>query len=166
MFKHLVAFVGSFILMGTVFAQNQPDSRPVYQRFPTVPQFEVEKISDGNTFTRENLKKKTNTVFFIFSPDCKYCQQETEDIIKHLKDFKNTQILMISHYPVDEVKAYYKQYKLEQYPQIVVAHDDNYFFPIFFDLKNLPSTFVYDKKGKLKKSFDGSVKVETILQEL
>lgn len=163
--KKSLAVLLSFLFLSVSFAQ-QKDERPVYLRFPTLPQFKVQKLADGKVLTRDDLKKKMNTVFFIFSPDCKYCQQETEDIIRHINDFKGTQILMISHYPLEEVQEYYKRYQIADYPQITMAHDGGYFFPIYFGLKNLPSTFIYDIKGNLKKSFDGSVKVETILAEL
>jgi hypothetical protein len=33
-------------------------------------------------------------------------------------------------------------------------------------VQNLPSIFVYDKKGDFKKAFEGSVKIEDILEEL
>lgn len=166
MIKNIAIVFTLFMTTAVALGQQKTDERPVYLRFPTVPQFTVNKVADSSAFTREDLKKKTQTVFFIFSPDCKYCQHETEDIIKHLKDFKNTQILMISHYPLEEVKEYYNHYNIGDYPQITMAHDSKYFFPIFFGLTNLPSTFIYDKKGNLKKSFEGSVKIEKILAEL
>lgn len=142
------------------------EEAPVYLRFPTIPQFTVYKAPDSSAFTREDLKKRTSTVFFIFSPDCEHCQYETEALTKNIKKFKNTQIVMITHFPYDEMMPFYKTYNIANYPQITMARDTRYFFPTFFKVENFPSIFVYDKKGDFKKGFEGSVKLEDILAEL
>ena len=68
------------------FAQETPaEEIPVYLRFPTIPQFTLAKAPDSISYTRDNLKKKVNTLFFIFSPDCNHCQYETGEIIKRIK---------------------------------------------------------------------------------
>ena len=73
---------------------------------------------------------------------------------------------MITYLPYEEMIKFYKTYKIANYPQITMARDTKFFFPVFFKVRNLPSIFVYDKKGDLKKSFEGSVKIEDIIQEL
>jgi thiol-disulfide isomerase/thioredoxin len=145
---------------------SSSEEPPVYLRFPTIPQFTIYKAPDSTLFTRENLKKRVATVFFVFSPDCEHCQHETEALIKNIKKFKNTQILMVTHLPYADMMAFYKKYKIANYPQIIMARDTQFFFPVFFKVRNFPSIFVYDKKGNLKKNFEGSVKIEDILAEL
>ncbi len=73
---------------------------------------------------------------------------------------------MVTHLPYAEMIAFYKNYKIASYPQITMAWDAKFFFPIFFKVKNFPSIFVYDKKGNFKKSFEGSVKLEDIIAAL
>ena len=162
LFLSFLAFTGS-----NSFAQeNAVDETPVYLRFPTIPQFTVSKAPDSTSFTRDNLKKKVNTIFFLFSPECGHCQFETGEITKNIKKFKNAQIVMITYFPWEQMMPFYKQFKIANYPQITMARDNNYFFPTFFKLRNFPSTFIYDNKGNFKKAFDGAVKIEDILQEL
>lgn len=69
---------------------------------------------------------------------------------------------MITYLPYAEMIQFYKNYKIANYPQITMARDAKFFFPVFFKVKNLPSIFVYDKKGNLKKNFEGSVKIDSI----
>lgn len=142
------------------------EDKPVYQRFPTIPQFTVYKAPDSTAFTRSDLSKRKSTIFFIFSPDCGHCQHETEAILKNIKKFKDAQILMVTHYPYSEMETFYKNYKIANYPQITMARDTKYFFPVFFKVQNFPAIFVYNKKGELQKNFEGSVKVEDIINEL
>lgn len=158
----------ALIVMTTTnsFAQEKTEETPVYLRFPTIPQFKLAKAADSTTFTREDLKKRVNTLFFIFSPDCNHCQYETEEIIKNIKKFKDAQIVMITYFPWDQMMPYYNRYKIANYPQITMGRDNNYFFPTFFNTRTFPSTYIYDKKGNFKKSFDGAVKIEDILNEL
>lgn len=160
-------FVFSIFFSHILLAQvANVEDKPVYQRFPTIPQFTVFKAPDSTAFTRDDLAKRKATIFFIFSPDCGHCQHETEAILKNIKKFKDAQILMITHYPYLEMEAFYKNYKIANYPQITMARDTKFFFPVFFKVQNFPAIFVYNKKGQLQKNFEGSVKVEDIINEL
>ena len=155
------------LLFFSIIAFSQEDSTlPVYQRFPTVPQFTVFKAPDSTSFTRDDLKKNKPVVFMIFSPDCEHCQHETEKLLANIDKFKNAQIIMITYLPYNEMMAFYKTYKIANYPQIVMARDTKFFFPVFFKVRNLPSIYVYDKKGNFKKNFEGSVDINLISDEL
>jgi thiol-disulfide isomerase/thioredoxin len=145
----------------------QADSTaPVYLRFPTIPQFTVYKAPDSTAFTRDELEKKKPVVFMIFSPDCEHCQHETETLLANIDKLKNTQIVMITYLPYPEMIEFYKKYKIADYPQITMARDTKFFFPVFFKVRNLPSIFVYDKKGNFKKNFEGSVKIDSLSEVL
>lgn len=152
-------------ICATAFSQED-STAPVYQRFPTIPQFTVFKAPDSTAFTRDNLKKNKPVVFMIFSPDCEHCQHETENLLANIDKFKNAQIVMITYLPYDEMMVFYKKYKIADYPQITMARDTKFFFPVFFKIRNLPSIFVYDKKENFKKNFEGSVKIDLIADEL
>ena len=102
----------------------------------------------------------------IFSPDCEHCQHETEALLADIKKFRNAQIVMITYLPYNEMIQFYKIYKIADYPEITMARDTKFFFPVFFKVRNLPSIFVYDKKGNLKKNFEGSVKIDSIAAAL
>lgn len=164
--KQLSTLMFCLLMSLSLFSQTTDTEKPVYLRFPTIPEFTVFKAPDSTAFTREDLNKRKSTVFVIFSPDCEHCQRETKMITENIGDFKNTQIVMITYLPYEEMISFYKTYKIANYPQIVMARDTKFFFPVFFKVRNLPSIFVYDKKGKFKKSFEGDVKVQTIVAEL
>ena len=158
--KHFILFV---ILFTAYQGFCQADSgKPLYLRFPVVPQFTIFNASDSTAFTRDNLHKKKPVVFIFFSPDCEHCQKETESLITNLDKFKNAQIVMITYMPYDMMKQFYKNYKIANYPLITMGRDGKYLLPTFFNVKSLPAIYVYDKKGKFKQSFEGSVKIEKI----
>lgn len=165
--KNLLIFCSFLFISCAAFSQiDSAKDKPVYLRFPTVPQFTIYKAPDSTTFTRENLQKKKNTIFIIFSPDCGHCQRETEMLTQNIQKFKNTQIVMVTYLPYSEMMKFYHIYNIANYPTITMARDTKYFFPVFFKVQNLPSIYVYDKNGNFKKAFEGDVKPETILAEL
>jgi thiol-disulfide isomerase/thioredoxin len=158
-------FLPIFLLFCSgVFAQE--DTTAVYERFPTIPQFTLYKAPDSTAFTRQDLQKRKPVVFMIFSPDCEHCQHETEMLLADINKFKNAQIVMVTYLPYADMIAFYKNYKIANYPEITIARDTKYFLPVFFKVRNLPSIFVYDKKGNFKKRFEGSVKPDLISDEL
>ena len=163
--KKIISFFVFSAICLSGFCQADSTS-PVYLRFPTIPQFTVYKAPDSTAFTRDNLEKKKPVIFIIFSPECEHCQHETEALIANIDKFKNAQIVMITYLPYDEMIAFYKNYKIASYPEITMARDTKFFFPVFFKISNLPSIFVYDKNGDFKKSFEGSVKIDSIAEVL
>ncbi len=165
--KVFIALLMNFVL-ATSFAQTSDSAAnlPVYLRFPNVPEFTIFQAPDSTAFTRDNLAKKKNTMFFIFSPECSHCQHETEVMLEKIKEFKNTQIVMVTYLPFNEMMAFYHKYHINAYPQIVMGRDTKFFFPVFFKVQNFPSMYIYDKKGKFKQAFDGAVKIEDIIAAL
>ena len=160
-------FFLAFALLITQFTFAQADStKPIYLRFPSIPQFTIYKASDSTTFTREDLKKRKPTIFIIFSPDCEHCQHETEALIANIDKFKDAQIVMVEYLAYDEMKKFYTNYKIENYPNITMGRDAKFFLPIFFKVESLPAIYVYDKKGNFKQSFSGSVKMDKIAAAL
>ena len=146
---------------------SQTDStQPVYLRFPFIPQFTIYKAADSTAFTREDLQKKKSTVFFIFSPECEHCQHETQALIANIDKFKDAQIVMVDYLPHDVMVKFYKDYKIANYPNITMGRDAKFFFPPFFHVESLPAIYVYDKKGKFKEAFSGSVKIDKIAAAL
>ena len=73
---------------------------------------------------------------------------------------------MVTYLPYEEMMQFYKDYKIANYPQIIMGRDAKFFFPIFFNVHNFPSIIVYNKEGKLKDSFEGTVSVDKIAAAL
>ena len=154
-----------FILM-TAFQQAdaQSDSLPVYQRFPVVPLFTIMTAPDSIKFTKDDLKKRKITVFILFSPDCSHCQEATKELLAHIDLFKKTQIIMVSSMDFSHIKKFYEEYKIADHPNITMGRDASYYLGTFYKLTSFPSIFVYNKKGKFLKRFEGSFKTETVAE--
>lgn len=144
----------------------QSDSLPVYLRFPTIPPFNIIKVPDSSRFSKDDLAKKKATLIFIFSPDCDHCQNETKSLTANIELFKKAQIIMASPLEYGHIKQFYEDYKIADYPNIIMGRDPAYFLGTFYKIRSFPAMFLYDKNGKFVKAFDGSVPVAQIASYL
>ncbi len=147
-------------------AMAQTDSLPIYRQFPDVPPFSIARVPDSSTFAKADLRKRKATIIMLFSPDCEHCQHETRELEANIDSFKNVQIIMISFLNYDLVKNFYQDYHIGDYPNIVMGRDSKFFLGTFYKIKNYPSIFMYDKKGKLTKNFEGSVPISKLTEAL
>ena len=145
------------------FAQQVSDTLPLYQRFPFIPPFKLDNAKDSTKFSKEDLKKKTAMLLIMFSPDCEHCQHETKELIANIDKFKKIQIVMVTWLPYDEMKAFYKEYKIADYPQITMARDAGFMLPPWFKVRSLPFIATFNKKGNLITTMEGSVGMDKIL---
>jgi thiol-disulfide isomerase/thioredoxin len=163
--KKLFFIIITFLAATSALAQSD-STKPVYLRFPTIPQFVIYKAADSSRFTRDDLKKKKPTVFIIFSPDCEHCQHETQELTANIGKFKDAQIIMVEYLSHDQMVKFYKDYNIEKYPNITMGRDAAFYLPLFFKVESLPAIYVYDKKGNFKQAFSGSVKIDKIVEAL
>ena len=64
------------------------------------------------------------------------------------------------------LKPFYNDYKIANYPNIIMGRDPGYFFGTFFNVHSFPALFLYDKRGHFVKAFDGSIPVQQIAKAL
>ena len=124
------------------------------------------RLPDSTAFSKDDLQHRKPLVIILFSPDCDHCKHETHQLLDSIDLFKKAQIVMVSSLDYDLVKKFYEKYNIANYPEITMGRDGAYFLGTFFKSKMYPSIFIYDKKGKFVTSFEGSVPVGRIAQEL
>lgn len=138
------------------------NTKPPYLQYPIIPSFPLSLV-DGNTITKNDLKKNEKTMVFVFSVDCDHCKHLTEEVLKNIDKFKKTQILMVTPFKVDQMKEYYTQYKIQNYPNIIMASEPTRQIMYFYDLHYFPGLYIYDKKQQFVKGFEGTAKLDSLL---
>lgn len=160
----------SFLLFLTVLlalnATASVDSIPAHLKGLKIPDFKLLLVDSTTSFYTEDLDRKKNTLIILFSPDCDHCQHQTEDIIKNIAAFKNTQIVMTTVLPFSQMKTFYETYKLQRFKNIIMGRDVLYFFSPYYRARFTPYLALYNKKGELLYTNDGQVKTETLLAQL
>lgn len=99
-----------------------------------------------------------------FSPGCDHCRHQTDSLISNMKRFKDVQIVMATYQPMEDIRIFAQDYKLAEYPNIHIGRDEKYFLQPFYKILNLPFLALYDKKGKLLTTFEGTTPVEKLLE--
>lgn len=152
-----------FCVSLSAFAQtSQVDSLPKYKKFPAVPAFSLITVPDSIKFTDKDLKKNKPLVLIMFSPDCEHCQREMKNILADFDPFKKAQIVMATPLDYSNIKRFYDEYKVADYPNITIGKDPVWFLGGFYQVHNFPTIAVYDKDGQFVQLFEGSVAVEKI----
>ena len=120
-----------------------------------IPEFNL-LLTDSTTWLNIGKSPTTNPiVLFYFSPVCPYCKAQTKEIIEDMDKLKDIQFYFISSFPTPMLKAYIKEYKLAQYPNITTGMDTANAMGDYFEIVGVPYIAIYGKDKKLKKSFMG-----------
>ncbi|HLZ88869.1 MAG TPA: thioredoxin-like domain-containing protein, partial [Puia sp.] len=101
------------------------------------------------TLNTNNIPTGKSLLVIGFSPWCKHCQAETQDIVKHIDSLKNTRILFVTPYPFDQMRTFYRYFKLSQYPNITMGRDTKDYFLTYFKAEGVPYTAIFDSKKRL-----------------
>jgi len=120
-----------------------------------MPPFNV-ILSDGVTyFNASNLEKNKQVMIIYFDPDCDHCKQFTKSIIKNIKRFGNTQIVMICNSgDINSVKEFVTNNTLNKYSFIKVGTEGIYHATMnFYRVYITPFTALYNSKGSLIKYY-------------
>jgi thioredoxin-related protein len=144
-------------------APDQTNLQAPYLRFPTLPPFHLLKLDSSTYLTKEDVKKNHRTIIMYFSPDCDHCKHQTESILADSKKFKDIEIIMATYQPFEELKEFNEHYRMAEHPNIKMGRDEKFFLPPFYKIRNLPYLALYDKKGNLVTTFEGTQKIDTIL---
>ena len=144
--------------------QQEDLTLPPYKRFPTVPPLKLLLLDSTTYFTKEDLKKNKPVLIIVFNPDCEHCKHETEEIIKNIDSLKNIQIIMATMMSFDLMRSFYEKYDLKRFQNITVGKDVQYTLPSFYQMHFMPYLAMYDKKGNLLATFEGSMKIEDLIR--
>lgn len=162
-------FIFSLLLISCFgFSQSgsQENNMPAYMSNPNIPDFSLYKAPDSIAFTNEDFHKRKATLIMIFSPECGHCQHTTTVLLQNIDHFKNAQILMTTWLPYSEMIAFYKNYKIADYPQITMGWDKKDFFLPYYRVQSYPDLVVYNKKGKFVKSFSGEINMKDVWEAM
>jgi len=148
-----------------LFAQQVPsvDTSAPYLRFPTIPPFNLLKVDSATYLTKDDIKKHHLTMLIFFSPECEHCKHQTRDILEAIDKFKDIEIVMATYQPFNEMKEFYKNFRIADHPNIKMGRDEKFVLPPFYKMTSLPFLALYDKKGNLITTFSGNQKVDTLL---
>jgi thioredoxin-related protein len=161
----LVIVIGLFLSAQPAAAQQaQSPSKPPapYLANPTIPPFHLLAPDSATYLTKDDLKKNQRTIIMFFSPDCEHCKHQTEALLDSLSQLGNPQIVMATYQPFGEMKDFIAHYRLFEHPNFKVGRDEKFFLAPFYRIRTFPFLALYDKKGNLITTFEGTRPIATL----
>jgi peroxiredoxin len=128
------------------------------KRLPDLLVFDLDSSCKKIT---EFVKVKQKTVLIFFNSTCEHCQYEASEIQKHLNQFEQVNLLMISSENLSTIHNFAKIYSLQPTAKILKSSASEIFN--HFGSIGFPSIFVYDTHGNLEKQFKGEVKMDLLI---
>ncbi len=132
-------------------AQNHETTKPLAN-------FRIVK-ADSSIFTQAKLNRKKPIMIVYFEPTCSHCEHLMEELRPHMAKLSKVQVMMITYtrtnYPyLSMLSSFSKKFNLNKYPNFVVGteHPD-YKVQRYYEIFNTPFIVVYDRNGKVAKSF-------------
>ena len=170
-FLALIAFSFCLILSAQPKLPNQPATDPAnaeapFMKFPTIPPFKLLALDSSTYLTPADLKKGRKTIVMFFSPDCEHCKHQTEAILADWQAFKDLNIVMATYQPFEEMKEFNTHYKMGEHSNVKIGRDEKFVLPPFYKIHSLPYMALYDKKGNLITTFEGTQKIDVLLNAL
>jgi len=141
----------------------EPAVPQVDKKIATIPTFVLDNVVDSTAFTDANLDKTKKTIFIYYGPDCGHCVHFARKMMDSISMFKNTQIVMMSSVDYQRIKTFYYDNKMNDIPFITMGRDPKYAFVSLFDIRQFPSAYLYDEKGKFVKSYSSEVAIADLI---
>jgi len=148
-----------FLLLAGCYSKEPVRTAHKGEPIPAFPLF----LADSSTyFNTSSLPAGKPVVFFYFGPRCPYSRAQMEGIIDDMEKFKEVEWVIFTTSPFHEMKWFYKNYKLDTYPNVITGVDYTNFFIKYFEPPGVPYLAIYGPDKRLKAAFDGQTPVRQL----
>lgn len=128
----------------------------------TMPAINLLLLDSSTHINTKTWAEGKALVLIEFSPYCPYCQALTQSIIDDNKKLTDIQFILLSGFPLADIKNYCTKYELKNYTNITVARDYESYFGQYYKSPGVPCTAIYGKDRLLKKVLMGKVSANLI----
>ena len=161
--KKLFAAGIAMLMWISGFCQTPIDTIPPYRKNPAMPDFKIMQ-TDSSWFARKDLPASEFTAIIYFSPECGHCQYEAGQIVDNMDSLKNIHFVWVSYRDMKDIKTFYRQYKLDLYPNQTMGRDPQYFIPAFYQVQYTPFVALYNRNRQFVKAWGMGVEIPELLE--
>ncbi len=128
-----------------------------YQKFPTLPAFNIREMDSITIFNTYNIPDGRPVALMLFMPDCKHCQRTMDALIRGMDSIKNIRFYLVTAvHSMKAIKEFYNEHHLERYKNIeVVGMDYEFFYFSYYNTRFVPDIALYDEHKKLVHLIEG-----------
>jgi peroxiredoxin len=160
-FIFLLFVVGAIGYLGFSIYDQLQEKQAVKERIAQLPEFSTVDL-DGRAIQNDGIIREAPLILTYFNTGCEYCRAEIRSIQNHKSLQERAMIYLISDEPAKVLKQFSSEFELDSLQKIKVLQDSTAEVKELFGVKGVPNTFVYNRDGKLLKSFEGETKAEIL----
>jgi len=149
-------------ILGVLSFSRIKEKKTTKENIQTFHEFCAFNVGDNQKFCTESLPKQPILLLFM-DPECDFCREEIKQIKEQQNLLDNVSILLISIVQKKQAADFYSDYQLNQLNNIRLLIDEDVIISKFFDIKTIPTVFIYDKNKKLIFNHKGEIKVEAFI---
>ncbi|SDF60512.1 TlpA family protein disulfide reductase [Chitinophaga filiformis] len=111
----------------------------------TIPDISLQMPDSTSYFNIARIPKGKPLLLIYYQPYCEACRAEWKDIAANMEKLKDVQFCLITDHPYNDMMAFYKNYNLEQYPNVMVGRDSGHVFMRRYKPNATPYNVFFDK---------------------
>lgn len=158
----LILFI-SVIVFLAIKIQDNNDKRDLSgDQLSSIPPVEVYNLKDEPVKLNEVCTGR-KTIIVCFDTGCEICHIEAREFLRLQDKFRDSQIMFISNNPIDEIRQFITDNKLENSGYFFL-NDRNYQLVRNYDIPTTPFILLYID-NKLYKSYKGGINIEQIIRD-
>ncbi len=131
----------------------------------TLPDFTLNDIN-GKASSIHQLAGNKPTLFIYFSSTCHLCQDELAALSKRIEDFKDYSLILTTVEPLEEMKGFVDGLGIKDKSYVHFLLDSRMDVASFYQIRSVPSIFVYDAKKQLVAEYVGITEMDLLLEKL
>lgn len=152
----------SLVLLFWLFScQNKKSNIEVTTEGKSFPEINL-LLMDSTYINTKTVSGNKPIVLLYFSPFCPFCKTLIQNILKDNKMRNEIQFVMLSDFPLKELKSYYIKYNLGDYSNLLVGQDYKQYFNLNFKIPGIPCMAIYGKDKNLNRLIIGIISTKML----
>ncbi|REG85424.1 TlpA family protein disulfide reductase [Algoriphagus antarcticus] len=146
-------------------SSSTPASTPASTVASNLPDFTLDDIN-GDAKSIHELAGNKPTVFIYFNSTCHLCQDELASISKRIDEFKDYNVILTTVEPIEEMLGLVVRLGIRDKDFVHFLLDAKMEVATFYQIRSVPSIFLYDAKKQLVGDYAGITEVDLLLEKL
>ncbi len=160
--KAAIAILAIFVVGYLLYSQFFKTDKLQIGDGSRLPDFSFMKLGAPGKLERADLEAD-KTVVVYFSPNCSHCQKLATDLGYKAEYLQDINFVWITRFDEGESLQFVKSTKLWGQPNLYFGLDKDAAFYRYFGDMFVPSTYIYDEKGKLRQQLNQDATVADIM---
>jgi thiol-disulfide isomerase/thioredoxin len=115
-------------------------------------------------FNTSNIAAGKKVILFFYSPTCPHCRAQMREILKHINQYKDHQLCVLTWSDFPAMKEFNTYFNLQKYPNIITGIDTGFVVPRIYGITAVPFMAAFDKDKRLKSAYLGRMSSKTLLK--